>query len=332
MSLYNEAKLQRDLEIQKLKGWDLDKDINWSQGIDITKPLLPLDTNAILFPNASEEQRLVISQMMGLIVASTISELEEMANRLKGPTWEKVLNKFPVNPEMYELGEHFYEDEVKHSIAFKRYIEMFAKEVNVEPAQLESILPSSKGSSLKHIYKYNSMAGGMAVWWLIAAVEEESVLFYEYIRNSKQTVDPLYNQVHKLHFEEEIRHKSYANLMLQLNNDFARAPFGKILQKLDFILAEVLNISWTFNQLFKVKKLRQLAEHHEFFRILAGLEDMLKGQNSLSVLNTLFTTAPYISNTLNLSEHKNLKEMMKRYGALSVPGFSAPTQGLPCIR
>lgn len=330
MDLYNEEKLSRLLHIQKVKGWDLEQDFNWSAGVDLSKHLLPLDNNAILFPNASAEQRLVISQFMGLIVASTIAQLEEVANRLKGPTWEKVLDKYPVNPEMYDLGEHFFEDETKHSQTFNRYIDLFAKEVNVEPGLLKEFLPSTKDSMLKHIYRLNSLAGGMAIWWLIAAVEEESILFYELIRNVKDQVDPLYYQIHRLHYEEEIRHKSYANLMLQLNKDFSKAPTALILQKIDFIIAEVLNISWTFNQLFKTKKLKQLAGKHEFFDTLSGLTDSLHGLNSFDILRTLFTTAPYISNTLNLSEHSKLKEMMKRYGAYSVPSLNQNMGGLIC--
>ncbi|MBT5093271.1 MAG: hypothetical protein HOM21_03445, partial [Halobacteriovoraceae bacterium] len=315
MNLYDEKKLARLLEVQKVKGWDLERDINWSRGIDLKKPLLPLDNNAILFPNASSEQRLVISQMMGLIVASTISQLEDIANRLKVPTWERILDKYPVNPEMVELGEHFYADEIKHSKAFNRYIDLFAKEVNVTPEQLKEFLPSSRNSLLGGIYKLNSMAGGMALWWLIAAVEEESILFFEYIRNVKGEVDPLYYELHKCHYEEELRHKSYASLMLQLNHDFSKVPARVIWQKIDFIIAEILNISWTFNQLFKVKNIKKLAKHHEFFRILDGLSETLEGHNSLGTLHTLFTSAPYISDTLNLSEHQNLKLLMEKYGA-----------------
>jgi hypothetical protein len=319
IDIYDEEKIARLLYVQKARGIDFDRDINWSQSIDLSKSLLPLDTNAILFPNANPQQRLVISQLMGLIVAATISELEDVAIQLKIPTWENVLRKYPVNPEIYELGKHFYEDEKKHSLAFKRYIDLFAESVNIDPADLKKFLPKGSKSLTSKMYKLNSLAGGMAVWWLIAAVEEESILIFDYMKNMKEDVDPLYYQLHKCHHEEEVRHKSYASIMLQINQDFARSPQALLFKKLDFIVAEVLNITWTFNQLLKIKQLKKLSNHHPFFKTLAGLSDILGNKNSLEVINTLFTTAPYISQTMHLSEHKHIKSMLDRFGAINLP-------------
>jgi hypothetical protein len=319
IDIYDEEKISRLLHVQKARGIDFDHDINWSQSIDISKSLLPLDSNAILFPDANPEQRLVISQLMCLIVAATISELEDVALQLKIPTWEKVLRKYPVNPEIYELGKHFYEDEQKHSRAFKRYIDLFAESVNIDPIDLKCFLPKGEQSLSSKIYKLNSLAGGMAVWWLIAAVEEESILIFDYMKNMKGDVDPLYYQLHKCHYEEEIRHKSYASIMLKINQDFARTPQALLFKKLDFIIAEILNITWTFNQLFKIKQLKKLSNHHPFFKTLAGLSEILENRSSLEVINTLFTSAPYISQTMHLSEHQHIKSMLDRFGAINLP-------------
>jgi hypothetical protein len=319
IDIYDEEKIARLLHVQRVHGIDFDKDINWNQSIDLNKSLLPLDHKAILFPDASAEERLVISQLMGLIVAATISELENVAIRLKGPTWENILRKYPVNPEIREMGELFYEDEAKHSAAFKRYIDLFAEKVNVDPKDLKEFLPSSTHSLAGKIYELNSLGGGMAIWWLIAAVEEEALLIFDHMRKIKTHVDPLYYEIHKCHYEEEIRHKSYASIMLKINSEFAKAPQSIIFRKIDFILAEILNITWTFNQLYKVKNLKKLENHHEFFKTLSVLFDVLESRNSLEVVHTLFTTAPYIKNMLNLSEHKHIRVMLERFGAQKIP-------------
>ena len=82
--------------------------INWEKKIDLTRPLIALDEHAFLFPGASKEQRLVISQMMGLIIARCVTEMEECLVRLRPLCWEKLKRKFPVSPEFNELGDQFF--------------------------------------------------------------------------------------------------------------------------------------------------------------------------------------------------------------------------------
>jgi len=317
--IYDEQKLARQLEIQQKKAWDFEKGIDWNMGIDMSKPLLPLDANSIIFPTANSQQKIVISQLMGLIVAASISQLEEVACKLKGPTWEKFLNKYPVNPEMYELGEQFFAEEEKHARAFNRYIDMFAHEVNVDPKDLKKFLPQASESIIGQVYKANAYAGGMAMWWLISAVEEESIIFYKYIRGVKDQVDPLYHNLHRCHFEEEVRHKSYAQMMLQAYNDFSRSPQALFFKKMDFIMAEVLHMTWTFNQIIKVRELNKFKNHHPFFQNLSGAMELLNGRKPLEIIHKLFTTAPYISHTLHLSEHKQVNQMLNRFSSLKIP-------------
>ncbi|WP_127716028.1 hypothetical protein [Halobacteriovorax sp. HLS] len=329
--IYDERKLARQLQIQKKKSWDFDKDIHWEMGIDLNKSLLPLDNNRALFPNASQEELKVISQLMGLIVASTISQLEEVACKLKVPVWEKFLNKHPVNPELFALGEQFFEEEKKHARTFKRYINMFASEVNIDPDDLSSILPSSENSSIEKIYTLNSNMGGMAMWWLISAVEEEAILFYHFLHEVKDSVDPLYYQIHRCHFEEEVRHKSYAQMMLEVHKEFESGPVSQMFKKVDFITAEVLNMTWTFKQLLKVKKLKKYKNHHQFFATLSKSIDHISNMSYYQLMHTLFNSTPYISHTLHLSEHKHVKEMLSRYKGLKLPIPSSSLGDIKCI-
>ena len=317
--IFDEQRLARQLEIQKRKSWDFDKDIEWSRGIDLSKFLLPLDNKKSILPNASANETRVISQLMGLVVASTISQLEDVACKLKGPVWENFLNKHPVNPELYSLGEQFFEEEKKHSRTFTRYIDMFANEVNVDPSDLKELLPSTNDSLVEKIYTLNSNLGGMAMWWLISAVEEEAIMFYHLINEVKTDIDPLYYQIHRCHFEEEVRHKSYAEMMLEVHGQFANGPSSKLFKKIDFIIAEVLNMSWTFKQLIKIKKLKKFKNHHEFFHTLERCLDHINEMSYHQLIYTLFTSTPYVSHTLHLSEHSHVKEMLTRYNSFNLP-------------
>lgn len=329
--LYDEKKLARQLQMQRRLTWDLETRLDWSLGVDLTKPLLPLDHDNILFPEADPEQRLVISQLMGLIVASTIAQLEQIANDLKGPTWERVLNKYPVNPEFYELGLQFYREEAKHAVAFNRYIEMFSTALGVEPDDLKRFLPEANKAFYKKAYALNSVAGGMSLWWLVTAVEEESVVIFRYMERFKERIDPLYFQLHRAHFEEELRHKSYALMMLQLFEEFSGVKRSLLFKKLDFFMAECLNLTWTLGELFKIKGLRKFKNHHPFFKTLDGLMDTLGKRSGLGILHTLLTSAPYISDTLRLSDHDHVRVMLQRFGALQAPLPHRRQQRSVCI-
>jgi hypothetical protein len=317
--IYDEVKLSRQLEAQTRLSWDLETKIDWSLGIDLSKPLLPLDKGNIIFPNATSKQQLVISQLMGLIVAATIAELEQVANDLKGPTWEAVLDKYPVNPEFYELGLQFFKEEAKHTLVFNRYIDLFSKELGVEPADLKAFLPQANRSLSKRLYALNSLAGGMAMWWLVAAVEEESIVIHRYMQGVRDKVDPLYYQIHRAHTEEEARHKSYALMMLHLFTEFSGITHKLLFKKIDFFLAESLNLTWTLGQLLRVKGLRRFKNHHPFFDTLDGLVDELDRRSPLAILHQMLTSAPYISDTLHLGEHRHIKDLLTRFGSLQAP-------------
>ena len=67
--------LGRQISLQRRMAWDLESGIPWKLGVDTGKILLPLDDANIAFPVASAEQRLALSQFMGLVVNATISEM-----------------------------------------------------------------------------------------------------------------------------------------------------------------------------------------------------------------------------------------------------------------
>jgi hypothetical protein len=317
--MYAEEELLKALRLQQKHAWNIETDINWSSGIDLSRFLLPLDKKNILFPSANDDQKLAISQFLGLLVAGAIGELEKVLIKCKVPCWENILKQYPVNPELFALGEEFMAEEEKHAAAFDRYIDMFAGAVNIEPKDLRQLLPTVNEKLISPIFKWDGLLGGMALWWVVAAVEEESIEIYKQIKPYKKSIDPLYFEVHKKHFEEEVRHSSYAFIMLDLMEKRAGSPVEKILKKVDFLVSEVMQITWTFQQLWKLNKLKKLKDHHPFFKNLSEVMVLLKDLTPFEIIHTLFTDAPYISLILNPAAHAQVQLALKQSGGLKIP-------------
>ena len=318
-SLYNEDELSKSLEMQQKLAWDLEKDFNWSGGVDLTRPLVPLNKNSKLYKSLSNEQRLVLSQILGLIVNESFNEFEMSLERFRKQCFDDVLDKYPVNPEFLALGVEFFEDEHKHSLAFLRYTEIFAKELGIEVSELKAILPSMQNNKLAEVFNINSIAGGSAIWWLAAAVEEESILLYHFLRLFRNDVDPLYYQLHKNHFEEEARHASFAFMMLELIEKRSKTPLDKVIKKLDFIISDIFQVTWTFAELSKINKVKDLEHKHEFFKILSSTIPHIKEVGPIELIHSLFTETPYISMILNPSSNKNVSDALHKYRPWQIP-------------
>lgn len=184
--LYDEEKIGRQLRLQKQHAWDLEDSIAWTSKVDTNQYLVALDKHAFLFPGSSQEERLVISQMMGLIIAASIYEMEESLLRLKQQAWVDIKNRFPVGPEFDELGEQFFIEELKHSTCFKRYVQIFAESLGVERKELEEILPTVEKTKSEALLKLQLKCGGQSFWWIVAIVEQVFLDIYNGIRPFKK--------------------------------------------------------------------------------------------------------------------------------------------------
>ena len=322
-SLYDDQEILRRLNLQQERAWDLETDFPWQGGIDLSKPFAALDKQAMFFPQANYEQRVVISQYLGLIVASIISEFEKILTRLKEAAWDKPMQKYPVNPEFVAMGENFFAEEYKHSLAFERFLKMFAEKVNVSEADLMSTLPRFNYAFFDKLYATNALLGGVGVWWVVAAVEEMSILIYLDLRKHAEELDPLYLSLHRRHFEEEARHASFAFMMLELLHSRNQKPWARMLKKFDFILNELMSINWLLTEIVScAPHILRLRKRHPFFQELAKLLPTLLQHNPMQLLNEIFTSAPYISLLMNpgdypqvsksLSQHQVLKLLPKR--------------------
>lgn len=312
--------LSRQIKLQQRMAWDLETGIPWQLGIDTGKYFLPLDDANIAFPGASAEQRLALSQFMGLVVNSTISEMEDALPKLKATAWSNVLREYPVNPEMIELGEIFFDEEAKHARAFGRYLETFCHATGVDRKDLDDLLPKAFGSYFQKAVTANALAGGHAFWWVVASVEEVSIAIYEQIYRHRAHIDPLYYDLHRRHLEEEARHANYAFLMLNVINRRPQSMRRLLHKKFDFLLSQLVGAPWVITELQKFLQVKHLKGVHPFFDVLASCIPLYEALSKRELVQRLFVAAPYVSWLLNPSWRTEHNAMARRHGAF-VPSF-----------
>jgi hypothetical protein len=297
--------------------------VDWSRGVDPSRPLLPLDDSAVAFPGASREQELALSQLMGLIINSTVSEMEDSLPRLKFDGWERILRNYPANPELWELGELFFEEEAKHARAFGRYLEKFCEASGIDRDDLEILLPKAFGSNFQRAITNNAATGGHAFWWVVASTEEISINIYHQIHRAKESVDPLYWQLHRKHLEEESRHANYAFLMLSLVENQPVSLQNALHRKMDFLFAQLVGAPWVVSELYKFFRVKEIAHKNPFFAVLASCIPLYEQMSLPEKLRRMFLSAPYISWFLNPHYRRLHRSAADRLGSF-VPPFPVP--------
>lgn len=317
LNVFDSTQLRSQIALQTSHGW-APEIIPFSQGIDLSKSFLPLDQDNLFFPNASAEQRLALSQLFGLIVNETITEMECSMPRLKYLGWELLLKRFPVNPEMFELGELFFAEEEKHAQTFKKYFDLFSKETGIEPHDLSSLLPKAFNSRFQQAIIHNAEHGGHAFWWVVANVEDVSIQVFREIAKSKKEVDPLFFELHKRHAEEEARHDNYAFLMLDAAHRSLPGIRGQLFAKKDLLLAQAVSTPWLLTELTKIFRVKHLKHKHPWFDVLASTLPLLESLPKIEMTRKVFLTAPYIGWLLNPKFHKKSNREASKHGALSL--------------
>jgi hypothetical protein len=317
LSPFDSQALSEQVRLQQKHGWDLEQDFSWKTGIRDDAYFVPLIENKISFDGASEEQKIAISQLLGLIINQTICEMESSLPKLKLLAWEKKLKNYPVNPEMFELGEIFFDEEKKHAKSFEKFQEIFCSQQGISPEDLKRILPSALNSNFLNAITWNAQKGGAAFWWLVAAVEEVSVQVFKTINQHRDQTDPLFYQLHKKHTEEEIRHENYAFLMLEIDHCQRQGFSSRVIKKTDLLLAETVSVPWVITELTKIFRVRDYKHKGPFFEILSTCLPFLEKMDRLELFGALFKEAPYISWMINPAFRKKHHQMLKLTGSLS---------------
>ncbi|MCX6124978.1 MAG: hypothetical protein NTV34_09560 [Proteobacteria bacterium] len=316
---FDHVAMEDHLLLQQKAAWDLETCVDWSVGVDPSKFLLPLDDSAVAFPGASVEQKCALSQLMGLIVNATISEMEDCLPRLKHWAWDLVLSRYPVNPELVALGEQFFLEEAKHAAAFKKYLTAFCSAVGVEFEDLDLLLPKAFGSHFQNAIMRNAKSGGQSFWWLVSNVEEVSVNIFKGIYRNRSEIDPLYFNLHRRHLEEESRHANYAYLMINLMKHNNRGALGWWHRKIDFTFAQIVTIPWVTTELQKFFKVKQLRNKSPWFDVLASCIPLYENMNTAERVKRMFVAAPYVSWIMNPNHRKLHLEATESIGAWILP-------------
>lgn len=315
----DEVALGKILERQKRLSFDIEKAVHWDRGIDLSRYFVPLDGENLVFPGASPEQRKVLSQFLGLFIAQTFGEMETGLVQAKEQVWKKNLERFPVNPEFEAFGEQFFTEEEKHSRMFRRYLDVFASQTGVSPVELRTILPTVSDTTVYKVLKLNSAVGGHALWWVLTLVEEISILIYKQIQPFKKDLDPLYYEIHRRHFEEEVRHSPYSYWMLEHLYKRDKTLSGVVFQKTDVMLAQAMEVTWALASFARLGNVRKLKAKHPFYATLYSCLPLLVSISPIEVVRRLFVTAPFVSLLLNPNYHGDYQTLVAKLRALEMP-------------
>ncbi|MBI3288345.1 MAG: diiron oxygenase [Elusimicrobia bacterium] len=315
----DERALARMLARQKKMSWDFEQSIDWDRGIDMRRPFVPLDHDNLVFPDASREQRLALSQYLGLVIAQTFGEMETALVQAKDLVWKRSLQLYPINPEFEALGDQFFDEEEKHARMFKRFLRAFAAQTGIEPEDLTRILPTVSGSLLHKTLRLNSVIGGHALWWVLTLVEEISIVIFKQIRPFKKDIDPLYFDIHRRHFEEEVRHSPYSYWMIEHLYKRDKSLANVVFRKTDLMLAQALEISWTLSSLSRIRNTYGLRRKHPFYATLTSCIPLLVKLSPVEIIRRLFVTAPFVSLLLNPQYHNDYQTLIAKLRTMQLP-------------
>lgn len=267
------------LQQQKENGWALDTDIPWNT-LQISAPLLPLDLLFQKVPGLTAEERLAISQFLGLMAVKAIAEHEHLLGVIQSQCTTRVAEAVDASEGMRPLMERFFEEEKKHSAAFSQYITEFTQKAGIAPSDLETVLPKFSANSLFTKFALlNNALGGNAIWHLIQITEHESIDLYRFLKETSVEIDPLYFTLNRLHYEEEIRHISFPPLVIRL----AKPKSQKFNQK----FARLLHAVWMVTQFVRLRHISSLKNKHFFFNSLHSAQKKVKLRQCFSfLLNT----------------------------------------------
>ncbi len=320
LSPFDAKSLAKLLAEQKKHAWDIEKSIQWRDRVDLSKPLVPLDDDALVFPGAGVEHRLLISQIMGLIIARSIYEMEECLIRLRPQAWDALFEAAPISPEFRAVGEQFFLEEKKHADTFRRYVEVFANSLGVDRPTLESILPEINHTNTEWLLKQSLELGSHVFWWVVATVEQQFLLLHQAMKPFYGTLEPLYAEIHQKHFEEEARHSPFPYLILEVCQESFMTGFSnRMLQKVDVLAAQLVQILWTMSSLSRVQNAVHLRDKHPMFAKISELLPFLEQQPKITTLWKLVTEVPYVSSLINLNAHKKVLRFAERQGAFVLP-------------
>lgn len=317
---YDDQKILSLIQNQKAHHLDFNQSPFWHQPLSLNLPLVPLDKNALLLPHADQELRLVLSQFMGLLICVCIYELEDTLLRFKTEAWENLLKKHPVSKEFFEYGSLFYEEELKHSTAFRKYVIKYAHDLGLDLSVLLMCLPKVENTKTEKLLKKSIEEGGRSFWWIVALVEQQFFKMYFMMSPFKSHLEPLHFDLHKKHFEEEARHAAFPYYVLELLKEREKGLKNKLFHKADLGLAQFLQSIWAVDSLkSSIQMIQKNKNEHPFLQTLSKSTYLIEKQPIHQILWNLFTRTPYVSSLINPSYHLKILKFAQKDGSFIVP-------------
>lgn len=280
-------------------GYDFHLGIPWEKGLNLNQKLLPLDTDSEFFNSLEEDQKHAASWALGLLAASAIKEHERILNDLRHIAY----------PENDRKGLQFFLEEAVHSAAFQRFLDLAAQSLNVTPKELSSFLPKFRKSSIPAmLYALEGKMGGNAIWWTVAATEEESIKLFQKISHHTSETDEVFFSLNQLHFLEESRHSSFSYDMIYEKS----GPAKKLLRKFSFGVSRVLQTVWLLQELNSFKKVKLLRDRHPVLENMARISEKLETLSLAAQLKIILKDISYTRMMTRPESHPRLRRALEK--------------------
>ncbi len=304
--------------LQTSRSWDPEQDLDWST-MNSHSDLLPISQRLSSALNLTECEQTSLSQLAGLMAAQSISQHEKALEVVRNDSWSVPSQKFKMEADLRDLGEEFFHEEKKHAETFARYVAELAQRQEIRYSDLSQILPVFESQSwLTRLMRLNSLLGGRAVWWLVMLTEEESLSVFRTLKTRTEKTDPLYFNVHRLHYEEEIRHMSYAPQMLSfLKLAHAQSQFSVFVQRFDFIQMYILHIAWVISQVLRLRHLKNYHGENPFMQRLKSSYVKSRKIPFFKLVKLMYSELPWFRELLFPIRHQSIRSELNRSGSLN---------------
>jgi hypothetical protein len=284
---------------------DFESGIPWEQGIDLTSALLPLDKKSPFMADLSGNEQYAFSWALGLLAASAIKEHERVLNDLR----------HICDPEPTLESSAFFLEEATHSAAYGKFLELSAKELKLSPSELGSFLPTFPRSSfIARLYAVECFLGGSALWWTVAATEEESIRLYQKILPARNEIDPVFFELNRLHFLEESRHSSFSYKMIAQE----KTGFKKTLNRYSFLFSRIFQTLWLLGALKRFRKVKTFSDRHSLLGAMATLITKIDRLSFREKIKLLLKDISYIRMMTEPEKHPRLKKALEKENAYVV--------------
>ncbi len=284
---------------------DFEHDIPWENGVDLTRSLLPLDKKCTFIADLDEKEQHAFSWALGLLAASAIKEHERVLNDLR----------HICDPDPTPESSSFFLEEAIHSMAYGKFLYLSSQELDLTPEELGSFLPVFPRSSfIARLYAVESFMGGSAIWWTVAATEEESIRLYQKILPTKNETDPVFFELNRLHFLEESRHSSFSYKMIGKN----KVGLEKSFNRFSFLLSRIFQTVWLFCALNRFRKVKIFRNRHPVLAAMTTLVTRIEKLSFRQKMALLFKDISYIRMMTEPEKHPRLKKALEKESAFVV--------------